>query len=1064
LQKSKKKKKKLRRSANFALSQKKEKKKKKSKKKNHRQLQTMDDFSPFHQGSAAPVASLAASASAMAAGLQPRRQALSSPAAATGDESAAAPEAKRRKKEQEAADVFAATTTTTEASEASATVTSVSVRSSVRTKMWAAGEDEWRDCPDLWPEVQQGLVPRTGSVAVAFAGGGTRAMAAGMGEFRALGALGWTDKIDMSSSSSGGTWCNTIYSYYSAGASCDAELLGPLTEPAALTPEALADLPECRLAYGTTVEFEDNFVRLKKEVPLLDLWVASVSATYLERFGIRTGCQMTLDAATWRAIVADNPALRGAPAPAVLHVPTDADPRRPFPVFNQTFIGPIPQSLLNKEWEVFIWNSTPLYAGVPYQHKTSYRALGGLINDSQWIGGNLIEPFAVDGGAPYFPPPPSSWVAPAVMASAADKPTAADAACEIIVETGDAWFAGSGARVMAVLHGERGDSKEVELDRAHAQINGGGGSGTALFVRGETSVFAFDVASGLDFATLGPVHAVSLRHDGSGWGAGWFLARLAVRFPSATEGVTGGGNASPPFYEFACHTWLTEADKAYSFGGNFVIELSTADIAFAGSSAPVTARLSVAARRSAGVDGSGDGSGDDDVPTLLSETVALDSAHALAGAGKLKRGSLAVFAFTAAELFPNMPAADLARCCAGGGATVQLELDNGAKFGQVSGWFLRCAHVTHGGVSTAFPANAWIDRNVAAVLLPYSAARATGVASTTAVATTAEIATHMKSNRALQVLSSTVPYSAAESAALSGGFGGLWSWFPPPDLRGWITGNGSDGGGTGDDDDTQQPEQAVSDKDNKDDADAVASSSSSIDRSTANLGAEFVGIVDSGFLDNSGILSCLMRRQDRILYFNNTETPLNLEYDPSKPPVVEYDSKSFAASVLDCTMFLPPLFGFIKKGDVAEHNQVFPKEDWEPLILALQDKIRRGEPVVHVARHRVLENKRFRIQGGWECTVVWMYLQSGPQMAFERQLPKETQDMLALGRPWPKTKVPVPPTPENPFPYFPNFITESGVYKGKPARFTPEMASLLAAYTEWTVRQSKDIIEEALFK
>lgn len=84
----------------------------------------------------------------------------------------------------------------------------------------------------------------------------------------------------------------------------------------------------------------------------------------------------------------------------------------------------------------------------------------------------------------------------------------------ITIRTGDRNFAGTDANVFVTLFGTRGDSREFELDTP----------GRDDFERNQTDIFNVQTS-----ANIGDIVRIRLRHDNSGFAAGWFVDWVRVR-------------------------------------------------------------------------------------------------------------------------------------------------------------------------------------------------------------------------------------------------------------------------------------------------------------------------------------------------------------------------------------------------------------------------------------------------------------------------------------------------------------------------------------------------------
>ena len=100
---------------------------------------------------------------------------------------------------------------------------------------------------------------------------------------------------------------------------------------------------------------------------------------------------------------------------------------------------------------------------------------------------------------------------------------------KVLVHTGDKRGAGTDANVFIILHGEKGDSGKRALESAGNN-----------FERGRVDTF------GLEAFDFGELKKITIGHDGSGFGSGWFLDNVIVR----------DENVRNTEYKFQCGRWL----------------------------------------------------------------------------------------------------------------------------------------------------------------------------------------------------------------------------------------------------------------------------------------------------------------------------------------------------------------------------------------------------------------------------------------------------------------------------------------------------------------------------
>eukprot|EP00516_Mucochytrium_quahogii_P005916 CAMPEP_0203748438 /NCGR_PEP_ID=MMETSP0098-20131031/3324_1 /ASSEMBLY_ACC=CAM_ASM_000208 /TAXON_ID=96639 /ORGANISM=" , Strain NY0313808BC1" /LENGTH=595 /DNA_ID=CAMNT_0050637185 /DNA_START=243 /DNA_END=2027 /DNA_ORIENTATION=- len=248
-----------------------------------------------------------------------------------------------------------------------------------------------------FPEAQLQL--QLGDVAVAFSGGGNRALSASMGQLRAFEELKMIQKVGYMSSVSGGSWASAIYQYYQKGANNDGELLGVYTDPSNLT-MAVLDASPPPLARGGTQSWIVTLLGsipklIGKSIGLRDLWTYAVGEIYLEPFGLNCDSTFYTYNETFEADVKKrNPAL----ANATFFLPR-AD--RPFWVANAGLLGP---STAASSPHVLSAQFTPFYAGSPFgvdRGKITYQSVvNRSVDYERFSGGGFLDNYAFGANAP----------------------------------------------------------------------------------------------------------------------------------------------------------------------------------------------------------------------------------------------------------------------------------------------------------------------------------------------------------------------------------------------------------------------------------------------------------------------------------------------------------------------------------------------------------------------------------------------------------------------------------------------------------------------------------------
>ena len=114
------------------------------------------------------------------------------------------------------------------------------------TRFWEIQPDHWRlDGTPRFPETGTGRAAQRPNLGVAFSGGGTRSMAATVGQLRGLRQNGWLDRVRYISAVSGGSWAAVPYTFYRDDLD---ELLGTFMDPGDLEADLVRREPSGRLA------------------------------------------------------------------------------------------------------------------------------------------------------------------------------------------------------------------------------------------------------------------------------------------------------------------------------------------------------------------------------------------------------------------------------------------------------------------------------------------------------------------------------------------------------------------------------------------------------------------------------------------------------------------------------------------------------------------------------------------------------------------------------------------------------------------------------------------------
>ncbi|MBI9083494.1 MAG: hypothetical protein JEZ11_07845 [Desulfobacterales bacterium] len=271
-----------------------------------------------------------------------------------------------------------------------------------KSRVWVSEGNRYR-----FEEIESGRVKP--DLGICFSGGGTRAMAAAMGQLRAVCAMNRLAAVDYIACVSGGSWASTIFTYIQDDAISDQALVGTPTAPESITVEALtAPMPETCLGYGATCNFLCAIVKnlclcLKDALSADRVWIDAVGQTLFAPFGISdtaTPCYYSLNQEAVDRIVAANPTLSQNDFIWVRRE------NRPYLVVNSAMVGPsgkIDHKKMRQNGlfpDLVGFEYTPLYVGSPAENRSAFSEY------DLSAGNGFIEPFAFGGPAPSGPVAP----------------------------------------------------------------------------------------------------------------------------------------------------------------------------------------------------------------------------------------------------------------------------------------------------------------------------------------------------------------------------------------------------------------------------------------------------------------------------------------------------------------------------------------------------------------------------------------------------------------------------------------------------------------------------------
>ncbi|MFY0630776.1 MAG: hypothetical protein JXR05_10375 [Flavobacteriaceae bacterium] len=191
---------------------------------------------------------------------------------------------------------------------------------------------------------------------------------------------------------------------------------------------------------------------------------------------------------------------------------------------------------------------------------------------------------------------------------------------------------------------------------------------------------------------------------------------------------------------------------------------------------------------------------------------------------------------------------------------------------------------------------------------------------------------------------------------------------------------------------------------------------------------------DGGNLENFGLISLLQRGVKKVVVFINTDTPLDVNINPSKdcPP-----QKSQVSSDLF------PLFGY-KLGNQTK-NQVFKQSDFKIVYDSLRNAKLNKKTVMAKTTLHTVKNKWWGIKKGQKVTVLWVYNET--VLEWQDQLRDSVKAEICKG-------------PTGKFPDFPLYklIGENGLVKNG-ISLTKEQVNLAYQLSAWNVYSNKKVFD-----
>tara|TARA_B110000967_G_scaffold193549_1_gene221235 strand:+ start:4098 stop:5699 length:1602 start_codon:yes stop_codon:yes gene_type:complete len=257
----------------------------------------------------------------------------------------------------------------------------------------------------VFPETTPELLSRTNNCGICFSGGGTRSMAATMGQLRALHKLGLLAKARYISSVSGGSWAAAIYTYYKNESINDTELLGDSPNYVERNnwgkEEWAKSLKEHNLAKPATTDFLEVFTNYAIHHNTEMAWIYAVRDVYFKPFGLDQPNYFSLNTQSVNSVLEANQQLQPNWKSCMFDI---TRPDRPYLIVNGIIIWPAKKELFNNHLKVnrALIQFTPLYTGNPWALRLhENQELENV--DSINTGGGFLSSYAFGSSGPNQP-------------------------------------------------------------------------------------------------------------------------------------------------------------------------------------------------------------------------------------------------------------------------------------------------------------------------------------------------------------------------------------------------------------------------------------------------------------------------------------------------------------------------------------------------------------------------------------------------------------------------------------------------------------------------------------
>jgi hypothetical protein len=206
---------------------------------------------------------------------------------------------------------------------------------------------------------------------------------------------------------------------------------------------------------------------------------------------------------------------------------------------------------------------------------------------------------------------------------------------------------------------------------------------------------------------------------------------------------------------------------------------------------------------------------------------------------------------------------------------------------------------------------------------------------------------------------------------------------------------------------------------------------------------------DGGILEDTGVVSLLRRKVKYIAVF------LTSPFDTEKP-VDPHDSgemleRYYGYNRVAC-LFGQPIYNTKRGPDYGKiipdpyRRTVFDPDQFEDLKNQLQTSKDNGGPIFACGKFKVMENKMFGVEGGWDCCIIWVCADTCTN--FNSELPPPIRDQLGK------------PGELGDFPVVKVFFQNSGHV----IQLTAPQANLLGNFAYWMVQSKKRDFKNLLKK